>query len=151
MTITATFPHADMLKSKVILSRLRDKGHRMTSARTVIVQAVLGSKKPFSFLEMHVTLTKKGFGIDKVTVYRELQFLEKEKLLQGVKFQDGTKRYCLASSGHHHHLICTKCSDVQDMKMDHELDTIKKKIRREKSFNIQSHALEFHGLCSRCG
>lgn len=132
--------------SAPILSALKEKGYRMTSSRQAILKAVLKQKKPFSAWELHALVK----DVDKVTVYRELQVLEKEGVLQGAKFQDGTKRYCLASHGHHHHLICTSCSDVQDVEMEDDLTAIEKKIRKEKKFAVTQHTLEFYGLCNKC-
>lgn len=136
--------------SASILSALKEKGYRMTSSRQAILKAVLKASKPFSAWEMHGAVAKKGSSTDKVTVYRELQVLEKEGILQSAKFQDGTKRYCLASHGHHHHLICTNCSDVQDVEMEDDLTLIEKKIQKEKKFTVSQHTLEFYGLCSKC-
>jgi Fur family ferric uptake transcriptional regulator len=134
-----------------IITRLRDKGYRITPARKTMTETVLKMKKPFSALEMHALLQKRGFTINTVTVYRELQFLEKEGIIQGTKFQDGTKRFCLASNGHHHHLICTNCNDVADVDMPcTNLHAMEKQLAKKSNFTIKSHSLEFYGLCARC-
>ncbi len=142
--------HSPMPKNAEIIASLRKRGYRITPRRKTIASAVTKTTKPFAALEMYALLKRKGVVVDKVTVYRELQFLEKQGVLQGGKFQDGIKRYCLTSNGHHHHLICTKCSDIQDVEMENDLNSIEKKIQKEKSFKIQSHVLEFYGLCSSC-
>jgi len=134
-----------------IIEQLRADGHRVTTARRAIVRGLLRSKAPVSALQVHALLRKRQLETNNVTVYRELAFLEAEGFLHGVTLKDGVKRYCLASNGHHHHLICTGCNAVQDVKMEHDLDSFEKKIARQKSFTVQSHSLEFYGLCARCG
>lgn len=133
-----------------ILGKLKANGHKMTHARRAIVNLLLQQNAPVSALEVHAQLQKRKIDVSNVTVYRELAFLEAEGFLQGAMFNDGVKRYCQAEEGHHHHLICTKCETIQDMEMENDLDSIEKKIRKEKSFKVQSHVLEFYGLCSRC-
>lgn len=139
-----------MSHETTIIESLKAKGYRITKGRTAIVDALLQRDAPVSALELHALLKKKGLSVNTVTVYRELAVLEKEGHVHGEKFKDGTKRYCLESEGHHHHLICTGCDAVQDIEMDHDLDAIEKKIGKEKAFTVQSHALEFYGLCAEC-
>lgn len=139
------------MKERTILDSLKGKGRRMTKARKAIVQVLLKSKKPMGALDLHAALLKKGLETNHVTVYREMAFLEKAGIVQGSKFQDGTKRFCLASSGHHHHLICTKCSDVADVDMPcTDLHAMERQLAKKTDFTVKSHSLEFYGLCSRC-
>lgn len=141
-----------MMTKEAIIGALQSNGHRITIARKAIVQALLSTNKPFSALEMHDRLVRQGCETNKVTVYRELGFLEEQGILQSVQFQDGVKRYEPAlDSGHKHHLICTGCKNVQDVSMDHDdLESIEKQIATQKGFTIHSHSLEFYGLCSQC-
>jgi Fur family ferric uptake transcriptional regulator len=138
------------MTDSTILTALKKNGHRITTARKSIIEAMLTMQKPCSALEMHAVLSEKGLTTNKVTVYRELGFLEREGVVHDVTFNDGVKRYELASEAHRHHLICTECKAIQDVEMDHDLDGIERKIRKEKSFTVRSHSLEFYGLCARC-
>ncbi len=133
-----------------ILTALKKNGHRITTARKAVVQALTAVQAPLGATELHAMLQKKGLETNKVTVYRELAFLEEKGIASAVTFKDGTKRYEIADADHHHHLICTSCKSVQDVEMAHDLDHVEKKIRKEKSFTVQSHSLEFYGLCGEC-
>lgn len=133
-----------------IIDALKKKGHRITIARKAVIALVTNSKNPLSALEVHALLRKEQMDVSNVTVYRELAFLEDEGFLHGVSLKDGVKRYCRSSEGHHHHLVCTGCNTVEDVHMEPDLQVIEKKIRQEKSFNVQSHSLEFYGLCPKC-
>lgn len=138
------------MKEAAILSALKQAGHRLTTARKALVRALLAAKTPLGATEMHAVLHKKGLATNKVTVYRELAFLEEQGVAHAVTFKDGTRRYEIAPDDHRHHLICTSCASVQDVAMDHDLDQVEQKIRTEKSFTVQSHSLEFYGLCGKC-
>ncbi len=133
-----------------ILVTLRQRGYRTTQTRRAVISLLLRARQPLGALDIYDALGKRSGGKDKVTVYRELAVLEKEGILQGTQFVDGVKRYCLRSMGHHHHLVCLRCRRIQDVEMEHDLDMLEKKISRDKSFTVQSHTLEFYGLCARC-
>lgn len=139
-----------MITASAIIDTLKERGHRITLARKAVIALVSKTKNPLSALDVHAGLMKDNMDVSNVTVYRELAFLESEGFLHGDVFKDGVKRYCQSSEGHHHHLVCTGCNTVEDVHMDHDLDAIEQKIRKEKSFTIQSHSLEFYGLCPEC-
>ncbi len=131
------------------LKLLRDAGHRITDARESIVTLLLRSKTPLSAADVLERLKKTGTRVNRVTVYRELSFLEKERIVESVQFQDGIKRYSRAD-GHRHHLICTECRRVEQVELPHDLDTVEKRISRKTAFTILRHELEFYGHCRRC-
>jgi Fe2+ or Zn2+ uptake regulation protein len=133
-----------------VVAHLRTKGFRITRGRIALLRFALASKGPFSAPEIHKRFTKKGLQSNLVTIYRELQFLSDQGIVNELVFIDGVKRYELRAATHRHHLICTSCSAVQHVEMNHDLDAVEKKIAREKSFRVQRHALEFYGLCAKC-
>jgi Fur family ferric uptake transcriptional regulator len=141
-----------MKRIESIIEGLRSKGHRITKGRRSILLAFIKSKKPIAVLEMHEILTKTHMTMDKVSVYRELAVLRKAGIIHAVTFQDGVKRYELPpEGGHKHHMVCTTCQTVEDVDIPcTELHIIEKKIGKKKNFQVQSHSLEFYGLCSRC-
>jgi len=85
---------------------------------------------------------------NKTTVYREISSFISDGLVREIDFGDGKKRYELVSRGHHHHLICSKCKKVDDIVLDE--DPILSKVEKLSKFKIESHSLEFFGLCSNC-
>ncbi len=134
-----------------LVALLRRRGYRITAARAAIAQLMEQSAHPLSALEIHARLRRKNVRMNKVTAYRELRFLEGQGLLMPVQFDDGIKRYEAASLPHHHHLVCTQCKSVQDIEIDRHCEGLEAQIHRQKSFTVASHALEFYGLCGRCG
>jgi Fur family transcriptional regulator, ferric uptake regulator len=85
------------------------------------------------------------------TVYRALESLVTQGLVQSVELGDGEKRYELIEPGeHHHHLICSKCKESVhlDQCLIKDLDSL---IKTKHGFNVTSHILEIFGTCKKCG
>ena len=133
-----------------ILTALRAKGYRITAARQAIIEALSAEQKPLSAADIHAMVTKRKTETDKVTVYRELEFLQKEGIVVCVQLQDRNRRYELSSLEHHHHLICQKCEGVQDIHLDEDLETQERAIAKKMKFKVLRHSLEFFGLCQSC-
>jgi len=134
-----------------ILETLKKNGHRITSARRNVIASFSSGCNPVTAQEVHVQLRKKGFSPNVTTVYRELQFLTEQGLLRTIQFDDGVARYELADGHHHHHLVCIRCKAVDEIEMDHDIDSLEQQIAKQKNFAVQRHSLEFYGLCSKCG
>jgi len=133
-----------------ILNVLRAKGYRITAARQAIIEALSFEQKPLSTGDIHALITKRKTETDKVTVYRELEFLQKEGIVACVQLQDRNRRYELSSLEHHHHLICQKCEGVQDIHLDEDLEAQERAIAKKMKFKVVRHSLEFFGLCQSC-
>lgn len=133
-----------------IIEAMKAKGHRITMPRRIIIRTVLQSKKPLSAAETLEKMQKKDFEVNKTTVYRELQNLAEANFIRSVIFDDGIRRYQAYSDAHTHHIICTECKDVDDVEMNHDLDTVEKSIAKTSKFKVTSHSLEFYGVCKDC-
>jgi Fur family ferric uptake transcriptional regulator len=130
--------------------RLRKKGYRITPAKRALIDLFSVNDKPLAVPEIKLLLANNNLKPDKATLYRDIEFLMKEKLITEVELGDGKKRYESARLEHHHHLVCQNCSAIEDVIPGPELETAIEKISGEKSFKIKSHILEFFGLCKNC-
>lgn len=90
------------------------------------------------------------------SAYRNLAELESVGLVRRVASEDGFGRYELAEelTGHHHHLMCSRCGRVQDLHiptaLEHQLDRTLDALAREARFASVSHRLDLIGLCRDC-
>src|SRR3989344_424207 len=132
-----------------LLQELREQGHRITNVRKALVELLEKSKMPLSADELGKSLEAKKLKVNKSTVYRELDFLKGNNIVQEVEFGDKKKRYEI-SAKHHHHVVCLECKSVQDVDLQSDLDEAERKIARQKGFKIINHSLEFFGLCASC-
>ncbi len=135
-----------MEKINSLLDDLRRKGFRITQARKRLLGLLEKGKTPLSVFDLQKSL---GLAVNKTTMYRELEFLKKNGIVQEVEFGDKKKRYEISSS-HHHHVVCVECKSVKDVELQKDLDAEEKKIAKQKGFKIINHSLEFFGLCPAC-
>ena len=138
------------MNTQKTIDSLRQKGFRITNIRRKLVEIFSTGKKPLSVQELIEKLGKSEITANKTTIYREIYFLLGQDILVEIDFGDRKKRYESAHSEHHHHIICLKCSKVQDIQLASDLSEEQKKIEQETNFTITNHALEFFGLCNTC-
>jgi Fe2+ or Zn2+ uptake regulation protein len=140
-----------MENAKAILKSLKERGQRMTRTREAMVEIFTSAQSPVSAAEVIAALTARKLGVNKTTVYREFDFLQAQGVIREIDLLEGQKRYELSEPDHHHHhLVCTKCSQIQCIDLPKDLDTLERRIAKEHNFKIEHHVLEFFGLCSRC-
>lgn len=139
-----------MSSAEHIIENLKAAGERMTVARREIIRAFMRSSSPLSAGAILEILKKKEISTNKTTVYRELNFLEKKNIVRAIQFDERTRRYELAPEEHRHHLICTNCKRIDDVVLNHDLDEVEQRVREQKKFRVERHALEFYGVCEMC-
>ncbi|HKB88259.1 MAG TPA: Fur family transcriptional regulator [Patescibacteria group bacterium] len=118
---------------------------RVTPARTKIFKIVHSAKSPISADKL-----VKEIGVNKTTIYRDLDLFLKNGFIDDVDFGDGIKRYEVKEESHHHHLVCMQCKNVQDISFEENLKIEEQKIARNNNFKVIKHNLEFFGYCQNC-
>lgn len=139
-----------MVTYQTIVKNLRSSGFRLTDTRKYLVELFCTVRKPVSAEDILKATDRKGKKIHKVTIYRELDFLENRGIIDSVDFGDRKKRFELALQRHHHHVVCCKCKRVEDVVLGRHLEKEMRHIQKIKQFKITSHTLEFFGLCANC-
>ncbi|MCG6551705.1 MAG: transcriptional repressor [Candidatus Magnetominusculus sp. LBB02] len=151
MTNATTLQYNPPIMAHQILKALKDKGFRLTKVRKLIIEIFLSnSAAPISAVELKARLMAADADANKTTVYRELDFLSEQGIVVEVNAGDGKKRYELNRDGHHHHILCLRCSAVECVTVDN--CTLQEELKRvdSKSFKITGHSLNFFGLCEEC-
>ena len=121
-------------------------GVRYTKPRKLVFEALEHLSKPVSANEINDYLKNR---IDLTSVYRTLSLLVKSEMVNVILFGEGKKRYELKNKNeHHHHLVCEKCGDVEDVEMKES--SLLKSVEERSKFVIKKHNLEFFGLCPDC-
>lgn len=135
--------------SSIFLS-ITDQGFRITPTRSTLISFLLKSDGPVDVEQIIEYFAKQRLRPNKTTIYRELEFLMKQDLIQELDFDEGRKRYEM-SFAHHHHLICTDCKAIEEVFIN-ETDLLEgeEKMAREKGFTVTRHMLEFFGICKNC-
>ena len=136
--------------TKRSLEKLADEGLKITKQRHLIVDLLNKSDRALSPYEMRDILKKRGIKADVVTIYRVLELLEKLSLAHKVLAFNGYIR-CSTDQNEscHHYLLCKNCHRVDEVHGEN-LENVEKRIRKNYNFKIDSHYLEFIGLCANC-
>ena len=135
----------------VIIHKLKTDGERITPVRTALLDILVKQQKPYTPQELLILINRRGFGVNKTTIYRQLQTLRRHGVIQEVRLADRTMRYELMREGeHHHHLVCIQCHRIADISFRTDLWHQEKIIQQKNKFKVLRHALEFFGLCKSC-
>src|ERR1700682_1531664 len=87
---------------------------KKTPARTAITEFLSKADSPVDVLQVINFLRSKELNTNKVTVYRTIDFLLKNSLIDRVEFGEGKYRYEIKKADHHH-LICSNCGKIEDI------------------------------------
>lgn len=134
-----------------IIEELQAKGYRLTEARQALLEVLFRDSAPLSVPEILERMGRRGTVVNKTTVYRELENLERLGVVRNVQLSDRRQHYEIASREHHHHLVCIDCEQVEDIEVD-EQDIARQEdiVRQKNRFTVLRHSLEFFGLCRNC-
>lgn len=116
---------------------------RHTRVRESIIRLFDRSTYPLSAEDL-----QKHISANKTTIYRQLESLVQNKVINEVRFSDRKVRYEPANRVHHHHLVCDSCGSVKDIPLNETV--LLSQLKDVKDFNITRHSLEFFGTCSHC-
>ena len=127
-------------------------GMRATRPRRLIATRIaeLGAEDAeFTAEDLWKDLLRLDPGIGRATVFRSVQLMVREGLLDRVYLADGTHRYRVCGPNHHHHITCVSCNRVVEIDECLAPDLLSA-IASSTDFAIEGHSLEVYGRCSVC-
>jgi Fur family ferric uptake transcriptional regulator len=100
--------------------------------------------------EIFDELRSSGRRVGIASVYRILDLLTAEGLVQRIELGSGTARYePIAPGGHHHHLVCDSCGKVEAFE-DNALERALTRVEEQSGFTVAGHDVVLHGACGHC-
>jgi Fur family ferric uptake transcriptional regulator len=81
-----------------------------------------------------------------------MHLLESMGIVKRFHFGSGGARFELlpeGDDGHHHHLVCTECSQIVELE-DCFPQELQERIAVRNGFKAVTHKLEFFGVCPQC-
>ena len=132
-------------------ARLQGAGQRMGSARSAVIEYLDEQQCCRGAQEIHEALAARGSTVGLASVYRAVDGLVEQGLLQRVDFGDGIARYEPVRSGHdhHHHLVCDDCGRVEPFH-DAPLEQAIAALERQTGYHVVSHDVVLRGTCADC-
>jgi len=130
------------------LGGTRVRGTKQAEALASVLDSLPGF---WSAQQIHAELRRRGERIGLTTVYRQLQVLSEDGLLDTIRDAGGETLYRRCRSAvHHHHLICRICGTSVEVE-GRAVERWAEKVAAEAGFTAVDHTVELFGLCPRCG
>ena len=128
---------------------LESRKMRKTSERFAIIDKIYTSSAHIDVVTLRQAMLADGFQVSRATVYNTLDLLIEAGLVRRITLGDGVARYeRVIQANNHHHLICTRCGKVKEMKAVEVVGELLS--RKPRSFEPMYYSLYIYGLCSRC-
>ena len=131
------------------MNQLNQQGYRVTGARRAVVETMAESRHALTPIEVYDMARETYPALGLVTVYRTLEALEQQGLIQRVHQSEGCQAFITAPAGHQHLLLCKECGQAAPFEGD-DLDGLIQSIARKTGYQITEHWLQLFGLCPNC-
>jgi Fur family ferric uptake transcriptional regulator len=129
---------------------LHKEGLRYTSQRQEIWNELLSETKHRDAEEIYHTLLKRGSKVSRATVYRTIDVLVKNNLIEKLEFGDRKARFEYNDKfKHHDHLICTSCGKIVEFH-DMDIEKLQRKVAQNYNFELLHHSHQLFGFCKDC-
>ncbi|MBN2329331.1 MAG: transcriptional repressor [Candidatus Omnitrophica bacterium] len=136
------------MNEKNIRAILRKANLRCTRGRVDVLQVLLESPDPTTHEDLHKKL--QGTGINRVTVYRVLETLQKSGIVHRVEAGDRIWRFAVCGRMHpghcHPHFICRQCGKIECLKEFPMPDMPSV----AKDYTVEEQEMYLRGICPNC-
>jgi Fur family ferric uptake transcriptional regulator len=121
---------------------------RMTKQRQTILEELMSVTSHPTADDMYEMVRKRLPHISLGTVYRNLEILSDEGVIQKLNVGGSKKRFD-GNTMTHYHLRCLQCGRVDDFDMT-PFKGVEEKAAALSGYSAASHSLEVSGICPDC-
>lgn len=135
----------------IALAALSTSRRRAGGAKRAVVAVLAREHCCVSAQEIAEGVREGGAGIGIASVYRALEQLAAEGLVQRVELGEGGARYEAVVPGgeHHHHAICERCGRLTPFE-DGRLERAIVGLTERLGHSLRAHDVLIRGECERC-
>lgn len=130
------------------LNYIRQLGFRITPQRQLILNSLYECGGHATAKEVAELVQRKVPSLNRATVYRTLDFFCELNLATKTEF-DGQTMYELSGEQPHHHLMCTKCGQVEVVPAQF-FDNLLTQLHQTYHFQADLRHLALTGICQAC-
>jgi Fur family transcriptional regulator, ferric uptake regulator len=145
-------PHATPLQFddiEDVLAALRERGHRISAARRLVLEALFAAEGPISAQFIADGFDGEMTELDRTSVYRNLEQLERLGVIRHVHLGHGPSLYHLVGAGEKEFLACERCGRVTSVDPS-ELEPLRDQIRKRFGYEARFGHFPVVGLCPEC-
>ncbi len=130
-----------------LVEKFKHKRLKITPQRLGIFRILEGNSMHPSAEDVFKEIRESYPTISFTTVYKTLEIMEKMGEILKVTIDEQRKHYD-PDTNVHHHIICSKCNKISDIKKEY----IKPRLPREvlDEFTPSSYQISFYGTCKKC-
>jgi Fur family ferric uptake transcriptional regulator len=122
---------------------------RPTPQRVLVLAELMTEPDDATAQDLHERLRARGQRLGLATVYRTLNALVQEGVVDVLPHRPGELCYRWCGDEHHHHLVCSVCHRVVELR-DCGLEPWLQRLAAAAGFVATGHRLEVAGLCGDC-
>lgn len=117
--------------------------------REEILEVIKSTKTHPTAEEIYNIVTKIDAKISKSTVYRNINILVEENVIEKVVMPVGPDRFDYIHK-QHHHAVCTICGKVYDFVYNFNTDEIAETIKKQSGIETNANIITINGICNNC-
>lgn len=125
---------------------IRKMGLRATAARVIVLDVLLSADHALSHSEIERAVETTHDVVERVTLYRVLDWLVTQKLAHKVVGADRVWRFNATPTADHAHFNCTRCGQIYCL----ENLTPAVALTLPEGFSLQHADVAVQGLCPHC-
>jgi Fur family ferric uptake transcriptional regulator len=140
-----------MRKHKDLLAVLRHNRQRVTPARRILLQFLIDNyTQSLSLPEIQTHLQDRLPGINRSSIYRNLEMLKALSIIQEVRVPPRGRRYqFIFERPVHHFIICKACGKVIKGRRKF-FEQVERALQTVHDFKKANLSVTFYGFCGRC-
>lgn len=132
-----------------LLERLRKRGWRLTAQRRVVAEVLDGDHVHLTADEVHARAAQRLPEISRATVYNTLHEMVNQGEVVEVTTDIRAKRYDPNAHRPHHHLLCTECGSIRDVRPTGDpLADLPQS--QTFGFTVSEVEVTYRGICPDC-
>jgi len=128
---------------------MKTKQTRLTKQKKAIASLLDRCMTHYTAEEIFERVRLKIKNISLATVYRNLEQMAEQRLIDVVYVAGQPKWYEKKKTGSHGHLYCRQCGDLQDV-VDCQVCQIRYKCSNENNFEAEEIDFVVLGVCEKC-
>ena len=138
-----------MVQHQRAIETLRDKGHRLTPQRMLVLSIVADGDGHMGVDEVFRRSKEAYPYMDIATVYRTLHLFKDLGVVTEVAIGDRLHYELTDPSGKHHHMVCRLCNGAFNLS-PYYLEEFRTTLVREFDFEPDLEHFAITGICSKC-
>lgn len=122
--------------------------YKLTKQRQQIYDCIQQSAGHMSADQIYTVLKEKGMTIGIATIYRNLNILFNQRLINRIRHPEIGYIYD-KNTAEHYHFRCIRCNRVMDVNLEYQ-SVLNQNVEDELDAEVVSHSIIFDGICRSC-